>query len=415
MLLRSPRRALFRRVPPVRAVMLGPAFVAGIAYVDPGNVATNTTAGSRYGYLLVWVVVSANLLAMLVQYLSAKLGIATGKSLPQLCREHYPRRTAWGLWLQAEAVALATDLAEVLGGAIALHLLFGLPLLTGGLITGVVSFVILTLQGSGNQRVFERVIMLLLGVIVFGFVWVAVAAGPAPGSVVDGLAPRFDGADSMMLAAGMLGATVMPHAIYLHSALITDRFGVLTSNRQHRRELLRATRIDVLLAMSVAGVVNLAMVLTAAAALYGRGVDSIEGAHRGLADTLGPIAALLFAIALLASGFASSSVGTYAGAVILEGFLGKRLALPVRRLATLAPAIAILAMGVDPTHALVLSQVVLSFGIPFALFPLVKLTRDSQLMNELVNRRLTTLAGMAVAVMVSVLNIALIGALVTSP
>jgi manganese transport protein len=393
----------------VRLALLGPAFVASIAYVDPGNVATNTTAGSKYGYLLVWVVVAANVLAMLVQYLSAKLGIATGKSLPRLCREEYSRASSTALWIQAETVALATDLAEVLGGALALRLLFDLPLVTGGVLTGVVSFAILALQGPKHQRVFEHAILLLLGVIAVGFLWSAVVSHPDPVAAAEGLVPRFDGSDSVLLAAGMLGATVMPHAIYLHSALIYDRFGNRTNDHSARRTLLRATRVDVVIAMSIAGVVNLAMVLFAAAALQGRGIDTIEGVHEALGDTLGPASALMFAIGLLASGFASSSVGTYAGAVILEGFMGRRLALPIRRLVTLAPAVAILAAGIDATDALVLSQVVLSFGIPFALFPLIRLTRDRALMNELVNRRLTTVAGTVAAIMVSALNVLLIG------
>jgi manganese transport protein len=403
-------RRLLDAVPRLPIYLMGPAFVAGIAYVDPGNVATNTAAGSRFGYLLVWVVVGANVVAMLVQYLSAKLGIATGKSLPRVLRERCSRRQSWALWAQAEIVALATDLAEVLGGAIALNLLFGVPLLVGGLITAVVSFAILTLQGPRTQRAFESVIVGLLAVIAFGFLWSAVAAEPAPADVVAGLAPQIEGGASLLLAAGMLGATVMPHAIYLHSAIIADRFGSMTgATGSARASLLRATRVDVMLAMAVAGAVNLAMLLMAAAALSGRQDDSIHGVHEGVGDALGPVAALFFAIALLASGFASSSVGTYAGAVILEGFLGRRLALPVRRLVTLVPAVSILAVGIDPTQALVMSQVVLSFGIPFALFPLVRLTQDKLLMRDLVNKRLTSLLGTAVAVIVSALNAVLIG------
>ena len=317
---------------------LGPAFVAGIAYVDPGNVATNFSAGSRYGYLLVWVVVAANIMAVLVQYLSAKLGIATGKTLPELCRERYPRPVARGLWLQAEAVALATDLAEVLGGAVALNLLFDLPLLTGALITGVVSFLVLSVQRPGRQQHFERVVIYLLGIIATGFVWSAVQAGPSIDGVATGLVPGFAGKDSILLAAGILGATVMPHAIYLHGALVRDRFGDELDRPMRKRVLLRATRTDVLLAMAVAGAVNLAMVLAGAAALQGTGVESLHDVHQGLGEVLGRATALMFAVALLASGFASSSVGTYAGSVILEGFLQRHIALPVRRLVTLVPA-----------------------------------------------------------------------------
>lgn len=394
------RRARIARSP----VLLGPAFVAGIAYVDPGNVATNTAAGSTYGYLLVWVVVCANVLAMLVQYLSAKVGIATGKSLPELCRENYSRRTSFLLWLQAEAVALATDLAEVLGGALALYLLFDVPLLVGGLITGGVSMVLLVLQKPSTQHRYERAIIALLAVIVLGFLWSAFAAGPSPSATAEGLVPRFQGSESLLLATGMLGATVMPHAIYLHSALVVHRFDPASRDLEGRSRLLRTTRSDVLIAMSVAGVVNLSMVLLAAASLTGLGVDTIEGTHAAMSDQLGAGVALMFALALLASGFASSSVGTYAGTVILDGFLRRRLALPVRRLLTLLPALVILALGVDPTRALVISQVVLSFGIPFALFPLVRFTRDRRLMGRFVNARRTTVAATLTAVVISLLN-----------
>ena len=394
-----------RRVRATRGpLLLGPAFVAGIAYVDPGNVATNTAAGSTYGYLLVWVVVCANALAMLVQYLSAKVGIATGRSLPELCREHYSRRTSVLLWLQAEAVALATDLAEVLGGALALHLLFDVPLLAGGVITGVVSMALLVLQKPETQHRYERVVIGLLAVIVLGFLWSAVAAGPSPSATAGGLVPRFDGSESLLLATGMLGATVMPHAIYLHSALVLHRFDPASKDEATRVRLLRTTRADVLIAMGIAGVVNLSMVLVAAAALHGLGVDSIEDTFTAIGTEVGSAVAILFALALLASGFASSSVGTYAGTVILEGFLRRRIALPLRRLLTLAPAVAVLALGIDPTRALVLSQVVLSFGIPFALFPLVRFTRDRALMGRFVNARATTVAATVTAVVISLLN-----------
>ena len=387
---------------------LGPAFVAGIAYVDPGNVATNFTAGSRYGYLLVWVVVSANIIALLVQYLSAKVGIATGRTLPQLCRDRFSRRMSLGLWLQAEAVALATDLAEVLGGAIALWLLFDLPLLVGGLITGVVSFVVLSVQRADRQRQFERVIIDLLAIIVVGFAWSAIDAGPSASDTARGMVPGFDGSDSVLLAAGILGATVMPHAIYLHSALVRDRFGSQLRNPAFRWRALRATRVDVLLAMTIAGAVNLAMVLAGAGALHGQGVESLDDVFSSLKVVLGNSTAVLFAVALLASGFASSSVGTYAGSVILEGFLKRRIALPVRRLITLVPALGIIALGLDPTLMLVLSQVVLSFGIPFALWPLVILTRDRRVMGDMVNKRRTTAAAAVAATVISALNVTLV-------
>ena len=387
---------------------LGPAFVAGIAYVDPGNVATNFTAGSTYGYLLIWVVVCANSIAVLVQYLSAKVGIATGRTLPQLCRQRFPQRVSTGLWIQAEAVALATDLAEVLGGAVALWLLFDLPLLAGGVITGVVSFLVLSVQRPGRQRHFERAILYLLAIIVVGFSWSAIVADPSGTSTVAGLVPGFTGSHSVLLAAGSLGATVMPHAIYLHSALVRDRFGSQLNESSFRRQVLQATRTDVLLAMAVAGAVNLAMIITGAAALQGRGITSLDDVFSGICDVLGGGAAVLFALALLASGFASSSVGTYAGSVILEGFLQRNVALPVRRLITLAPALAIIAMGLDPTVMLVVSQVVLSFGIPFALWPLVIFTRDPRVMGDLVNQRRTTIAATLAATAISALNLTLI-------
>jgi len=391
-----------------RLLPLGPAFVAGIAYVDPGNVATNFTAGSRYGYLLVWVVVAANLIAVLVQYLSAKVGIATGKTLPQLCRENFPRPVSRGLWLQAEAVALATDLAEVLGGAVALNLLFDLPLLSGAVVTGAVSFLVLSIQRPDRQRRFERAIIYLLAIIVVGFAWSAIQARPSLTETAGGLVPGFAGRDSVLLAAGILGATVMPHAIYLHAALVRDRFGSQLKAYQRRRELLRATRTDVLLAMAIAGAVNLAMVLAGAAALQGLGIETLDDVYGGLDQILGTTAAALFAVGLLASGFASSSVGTYAGSVILEGFLQRRIALPVRRLITLVPALAIVALGLDATQMLVISQVVLSFGIPFALWPLVILTRNRRVMGELVNRPRTTAAAACAATVVSALNVTLV-------
>jgi manganese transport protein len=388
--------------------MLGPAFVAGVAYVDPGNVATNTSAGSRYGYSLLWVAVGANLVAVLVQYLSAKLGIATGASVAHLARDSYHRATSMALWVQAEAVTFATDLAEVLGGAIALNLLFGLPLPVGGVITAGASFGLLLLQGR-TQRRFELVVVALLAVLLVGFLAGTVVSRPSAAGAAGGLVPGFADRGALLLAVGMLGATVMPHAIYLHSALIRDRFDV-QRDAIGRRHLLRATRLDVGSAMAVAGAVNVAMVRTAAAALHGNGrvVDSIEGAHRGLAQVLGPPVALAFAVALLASGLASSAVGTYAGAVVFEGFWRRHVPVHLRRAVTLTPAIIVLALGVEPTQALILSQVVLSFGIPFVLFPLVRMTSDATVMRELVNRRSTTVAGTLVAVAVTALNAVLI-------
>ncbi|MEV6283868.1 Nramp family divalent metal transporter [Kribbella sp. NPDC051770] len=389
-------------------LLLGPAFVAAVAYVDPGNFATNIAAGADYGYLLCWVVVGANLLAVLVQYLAAKASIATGKTLPQLCRDHFKRPVVFGLWGQAELVALATDLAEVVGGAIALNLLFDIPLLLGGVITGVVSFGLLIYQSRRGQRPFETAIIGLLAVVLVGFVVSTIEAAPSAAGVAGGLVPRLDGTDSLVLAAGMLGATVMPHAIWLHGSLITDRHGKTLRTPGGRERVLKATRVDVAIAMALAGAVNLAMVVVAAAALTGSGVESLSDAHAAFGVRLGETPALLFALALLASGFASSSVGTYAGSVILDGFLRRHVPVVARRLITLVPALAVLAIGIDPTRALVVSQVVLSFGIPCALWPLVRLTGSQRVMGAIVNRPITTVAACLVAAAVSALNVVLI-------
>ena len=389
-------------------LLLGPAFVAAIAYVDPGNVAANVSAGAQYGFLLVWVIIVANVMAGLVQYLSAKLGLVTGRSLPEAVADHTRTSTRITYWLQAELVAMATDLAEVVGGAIALHLLFDLPLLLGGVITGFVSLVLLAIQNWRGQRMFERVISGLLLVIAIGFLTSLFVEAPPAGEVAAGLLPRFEGAESVLLATAMLGATVMPHAVYLHSGLARDRHGHPEPGRQ-RRWLLRVTRLDVGLAMLVAGAVNLAMLLVAATNLQGRDdTDSIEGAHAAVRDTLGPTVALFFAIGLLASGLASTSVGAYAGAMIMQGLLRRSYPLLLRRLVTLIPALVILAIGVDPSRALVLSQVVLSFGIPFALVPLIRLTSNRDLMGEDTNHRVTAALGWAVAALISVLNVVLI-------
>ena len=392
-------------------LLLGPAFVAAIAYVDPGNFATNFSAGAQFGYLLVWVIVAANGMAMLIQNLSGKIGLATGRNLPELCREHFPRPVTRLLWVQAEAVAMATDLAEIIGGAIALHLLFGVPLLTGGVLTALVAFALLALQGRG-YRPFELAIGGLLGVIALGFLYNSVRAGVDAPSVASGLVPQFDGNDSVLLATGILGATVMPHVIYLHSALTADR--IRATDDSEARSLLRHQRVDVVLAMGLAGLVNLSMLVLAARLFHGSDVgdvDTLEGVHAALDRVAGAPAALAFAIALLASGFASSGVGTYAGQVVMQGFLQRRIPLLLRRAITMAPALVVLAAGVDPTRALVLSQVVLSFGIPFALVPLVLLTRRVDVMGALVNRRVTTVSASIVATVIIALNAFLLAGL----
>jgi manganese transport protein len=382
--------------------------VAAIAYVDPGNIAANVSAGSQFGFLLVWVIVVANLMAGLVQYLSAKLGLVTGRTLPESVRDRTGTPSRIAYWVQAELVAIATDVAEIIGGALALHLLFDLPLVVGGVITGLVSLGLLAIGDLRGQRVFERVITGLLLIITIGFLASLVVNPPPAAAVADGLIPRFDGVDSVLLATAMLGATVMPHAVYLHSGLARDRHGHPPPGAQRAR-LLRATRWDVGTAMLVAGTVNLALLLVAATNLRGQeGTDTIEGAHSAVADTLGPGVALFFAVGLLASGLASTSVGAYAGAMIMQGLLRRKFPLLVRRLVTLLPALLVLASGVDPTRALVLSQVVLSFGIPFALIPLVRLTGNPAVMGADVNRTLTSALAWLVAALITLLNVALI-------
>jgi manganese transport protein len=387
--------------------LFGPAFVAAIAYVDPGNVATNVTAGAVYGYLLVWVVVLANLMACLVQYLSAKLGLASGMTLPESLRDRLPGGGRIAYWLQAEVVAMATDLAEVLGGAIALNILFDLPLLLGGVITAVVATGLLIVQDRRGQRAFERVITTMLVVIAVGFIAGLFVEPPPPGAVVGGLVPAFDGTGSVLLAAGMLGATVMPHAVYLHSALARDRHG--RPGDLELPKVLRATRFDVGAAMLLAGAVNLAMLLVAATSLSGGTEElSLQAAHDAVGQSLGGVVAALFAIGLLASGLASTSVGCYAGAVVMAGLLRRTVPLLLRRVITMVPAVIILAVGVDPTLALVISQVVLSFGLPFVLVPLLLLTRSRAVMGSVVNHPVTTAVAAVVVALVIALNLTLI-------
>lgn len=404
--LRGPRRIL---------PLLGPAFVAAIAYVDPGNVAANITAGARYGYLLVWVIMVANVMAVLVQYQSAKLGLVTGRTLPELIGQRLRRPARLAFWLQAEFVAAATDLAEVLGGAIALRLLFGLPLLLGGVIIGVVSILLLMARDRRGQRHFESVVIALLVVITVGFVSGLFVNPPSPEAVLSGLVPRFAGTDSVLLATSMLGATVMPHAIYVHSALVTDRHGE-TVIAEGPGRMLRITRWDVLGALGVAGGVNLAMLLLAATSLRGiPGTDTIEGAHAAVVGALGSNIGLVFAIGLLASGLASTSVGCYAGATIMHGLINRRIPVLLRRLFTLVPSLGIIAIGADPTWALVISQVVLSFGIPFALIPLLLLTNDPTVMGSAVNRPAVRWAMLLVVTLVTLLNVALIVLTLVAP
>jgi manganese transport protein len=406
----SPLEALFARGR-VRGTfaMLGPAFVAAIAYVDPGNFATNIQAGAKYGYLLLWVVLAANLMAMLIQYLSAKLGIVTGDNLPELCRARYPRWVSRSLWAQAEVMAMATDIAEFLGAALGLNLLFHVPLLPAGFMTGVIAFAILGLQRHGYRR-FELAITALLGLIFLGFLYETLKIGPSASSALhDTFIPHLAGSSSLYLAVGIVGATVMPHAIYLHSALTQGRTPV--RDEGERRRVLRFERVDVIVALGFAGLINLAMLAVAAKLFHTpalSGLHTIQQAHTQFGHLVGGTAALAFAVALLSSGASSSSVGTYAGQVVMAGFINVRIPVVVRRAVTMIPALVVLAVGASPTSTLVLSQVVLSFGIPFALVPLVLLTRNRKVMGVYVNGRLTSAAAIAVSVLIAGLNVYLL-------
>jgi manganese transport protein len=387
---------------------LGPAFIAAVAYIDPGNFATNIQAGSTYGYLLLWVVLVSNLMAILIQTMSAKLGIATGRNLPELSRDQFSKPVTIGLWLQAEFMAIATDLAEFIGGALGLYLLFGIPLFTAALITGVFSFALLELQRRGF-RLLEAGIAALVGVVVASFAYEVWIAQPNGTDVLGGLLiPRLAGNNSLLLAAGILGATVMPHVIYLHSALTQRR--VVGRNEAQRRRIFRFELVDILIAMGIAGLINGAMLVMAAGLFHASGdiVATIEGAYAQLHLHAGPVAAVLFGIGLLASGFSSSSVGTLSGQIVMQGYINRRIPLYLRRLITMIPALAILGLGVDPTTALVLSQVVLSFGIPFALIPLLLFCSNRELMGGLVNRKATTITAWLTATLIIVLNIFLL-------
>lgn len=389
--------------------LLGPAFVAGVAYLDPGNVATNLTASSKYGYLLLWVIVAANLSAWLVQYLSAKFGIATGKSIPQLMGEKITnRKVRIAYWGQAQLVAIATDVAEIIGGAIALNILFNLPMLVGGIATGSFSIAHLSLRERGKHRLFEITILLLIAATAIGFTAGLFVAPANAHSMLQGLTPKFAGKESVLLAVSIFGATIMPHAIYAHSALCRDRV-------MHQRGItskfgaLKATKWDVSLAMLLAGLVNIGIFLVGAVNLYGHKVEnSIVGAHSAITTSLGVGLGTMFAIGLLASGIASSSVGTYASGVITEGLLKIRLSFIEQRLIAIIPALVIIYIANDPTMALVFSQVILSLGIPFALIPLIYLTSNEKIMGELKNRALTKIIGYTVVTLLTALNLSML-------
>ena len=395
------RRGVRRYVP-----FLGPAFIAAVAYVDPGNFATNMAGGAKFGYLLLWVVLTANLMAMLIQSMSAKLGIATGMNLPEVCRERFPRAVSFLLWIQAELIAMATDIAEFVGAAIGINLITGLPLFPAALLTGVASFAILALQSRGFRKL-ELVIASFVGVIVISFGFQVFLAKPSGSGIVHGLfVPGFDGTDSVLLAVGILGATVMPHVIYLHSALTQRR--IVGTTPEARRKIFRFELVDLIIALSIAGLINMSMLITAAAVFHTRGLttvgDDLQAVYDGLDTYVGTSASIMFGVALLASGLSSSSVGTLAGQVVMQGFIRRQIPLTLRRTITMVPALVIIAIGVNPSKALVLSQVVLSFGIPFALIPLLMFCRNRELMGTLVNRRATTMAAVVVTTIIVALN-----------
>ncbi|WP_342563132.1 Nramp family divalent metal transporter [Paenibacillus sp. FSL R7-0345] len=387
---------------------LGPAFIASVAYLDPGNFATNITAGSKYGYLLLWVIAASNLMAVLIQALSAKLGIATGKNLPEVAREQFPKGAAIFLWIQSELVIIATDLAEFIGAALGLYLLFGIPMLPAALITAVGSFAILELQRRG-YRSLEAGIASMVMVVVLAFAFQVIMAKPDAGAVVAGIfTPAFQGVDSVLLAAGILGATVMPHAIYLHSSLTQSR--VVGVDEKQKKQIFKWEMIDIVIAMVIAGAVNMAMVIVAAALFFKNGlvVEDLDVAFEQFSNLAGPVTAIAFGLGLLIAGLSSSSVGTMAGDVVMQGFINKRINLYLRRAITIIPPLAIIAFGINATSALVMSQVVLSFGIAFALIPLVIFTSNRKIMHGLVNRRITTILGWMISALVVALNLFLI-------
>ena len=403
--LRGDRRGLRRYLP-----FLGPAFIAAVAYIDPGNFAVNMAAGSEFGDQLLWAVVIANLMAMLVQALSAKLGVATGRNLAELCREHFPHPVVVMLWIQAEIVAMATDLAEFVGAALGINIVFGLPLFVSGLITAAAAFGILALQSAGFRRL-ETVIAVLVAVIVAAFAIQVLLARPGVGQVARGtFIPGISGTSALLLAVGIVGATVMPHVIYLHSALTQSR--LVGRTPEIRRRIFRFTMVDVVIALGIAGIVNMAMLAIAAAVFHDHGItnagENLKTASNGLGNTLHYHSGLIFGIALLASGISSSSVGTMAGQVVMQGFLRRRIPVFLRRAITMIPALIVLAFAINPARVLVLSQVVLSFGIPFALIPLVMFSRRRALMGTLTNSRLTTAVAVLVTAIIVGLNVVLI-------
>jgi len=398
------------RLSPARLLpFLGPAFVAAVAYVDPGNFATNIQAGSEFGYRLVWVIVASNLMAMLIQALSGKLGIATGKNLAEVCRDRLPRPLVYAMWVLMEAVAMATDLAEFLGAALGFNLLFHIPLIWGAVLTGLATFAILALERYGF-RPLEALITSMVGVIALAYVIETFLDRPDWGLIAHhALVPSFAGPESILLAAGILGATVMPHVIFLHSGLTQGR--IVVREPHLLRRLYRFEIIDVVIAMGVAGMVNAAMLIMAASTFHREGlthVATIEEAHQTLTPLLGPASSWIFAISLLASGLSSATVGTMSGQVIMQGFLDWHIPAWIRRVVTMAPSFIVIMLGLDPTRTLVISQVVLSFGLPFAIVPLVSFTSKQEIMGVLVNRRTTNWLASLIAALIIALNLYLL-------
>lgn len=386
---------------------LGPAFIAAVAYIDPGNFATNIAAGSEYGYLLLWVIALSNLMALLIQSLSAKLGIATGKNLPEIARENFSKKTSIFLWIQAELVIMATDLAEFIGAALGMYLLFDIPILPAALITAVGSFAILELQRRG-VRAFEAGISAMVIMVVLAFAFQTFLAHPDAGSIATGFIPKFEDVNSILLATGILGATVMPHAIYLHSSL--TQYRIIGHNDEEKRKIFKFEFIDIVIAMIIAGAINMSMLIIAAAVFHSKGmnVEDLNVAFNGLGDMISPMAAISFGLGLLIAGLASSSVGTLSGDVVMKGFINKRIPIYLRRAITMIPPLLIIAFGVNASKALILSQVILSFGIAFALIPLIMFTSNKKIMGGLVNYKLTTILGWIVAAIVVALNIYLL-------
>jgi len=388
---------------------MGPAFIASVAYIDPGNFATNIQGGAQFGYTLLWVIVASNLMAMLVQALAAKLGIATGLNLAEHCRDRFSRPVVIMMWGLMEIVAMATDLAEFLGAAVGFNLLFGIPLWLAGILTAIATFLILGLERYGF-RPLEAVITALVAVVSACYLIETVLDKPNWGNVLyHATVPHFSGKESVLLATGIVGATVMPHAIYLHSALTQGRI-VVRDPRQLKR-LFHFEIVDVIVAMGLASLVNMAMLIMAASTFFKHGmteVGTLETAYRTLEPLLGRASSWLFAVSLLASGLSSSAVGTMAGQIMMQGFLQRQIPVWIRRLVTIVPSLAVIFIGLDPTRTLVISQVVLSFGLPFAIIPLIMFTRRKTVMGVLVNHSVTTALASAVAVLILALNVYLV-------